>query len=121
MNWEDRTSPFPIPPAILTVVISDYFTAVFMLDASEEMSSGFGQWKPFTPQDGMYLLVHIHQYEKYTVCTPGVHCISHFDGLFIQQALLYIAITTFSIIAVIAAFCRISLSILNRFKPNVQA
>ena len=33
----------------------------------------------------------------------------------------YIAITTFSIIAVIAAFCRISPSILNRFKPNLQA
>jgi len=32
----------------------------------------------------------------------------------------YIAITTFSIIAVIAAFCRISPSILNRFKPNLQ-
>ena len=33
----------------------------------------------------------------------------------------YIAITTFSIIAVIAAFCRISPSTLNRFKPNLQA
>ena len=33
----------------------------------------------------------------------------------------YIAITTFLNIAVIAAFCRISPSILNRFKPNLQA
>ena len=33
----------------------------------------------------------------------------------------YIAITVFSNIAAIAAFCRISLSILNRFTPNLQA
>jgi len=32
-----------------------------------------------------------------------------------------IAITTFSNIAAIAAFCRISPSILNRFQPNLQA
>jgi len=53
-----------------------------------------------------------------TMSQKELSLVSHCIALGLSR---YVAITTFSNIAAIAAFCRISPSILNRFTPNLQA